>query len=1127
MSENTCNVCGANLIYKDGRWVCPACGAYKEEEISNEEVTLLYNASQKLRLASFDDAEELYADIVKKYPKNSEAHWGLVLSRYGIKYEDDYDGRKLPTCYAATMESFLSDKEYLAALSCAPDAKVRAYYEEQGKIIEKNRIEWYEKASKEPKYDVFLCFKDSDRENNIERTDDSIEVANLYTYLSGKGYRVFFSRVSLRDKTGDKYEPYIYNALNTASVMLVYGSKPEYFESVWMKNEWTRFLKRMREGLKVDGSLIVAYDGMNPAELPKVFSKLQCLDARKKTFYGDLEEQIKRVIDRTKHLNSTEKAHRDQENSERNGSSTAGTQVKTTQTDGTALVGKKAPKRVAITVTLMVVALLISVATLGKSDGYSKSTLRYIPIENGYSVAAGQFYESATVELPHTVNGKPLTTISEGAFKNNKIVKTVIIPSSVTTIEAEAFRGCTGLTSITIPDSVTSIGMGAFRGCDSLESITLPFAGETLTGTSNTHFEYIFGYMFGDAHNYQIGLIPASLKKIVITKAIGKRAFSGCTGLTSITISDSVTSVGEYAFKDCKGLTSIAIPNSVTSIGDGAFSGCTGLTSIAIPNSVTSIGGDAFSGCTGLTSIAIPNSVTSVGDGAFSGCIGLTSITVSGENTVYHSQGNCLIDTKNKALVAACNTSVIPIDGSVTSIGKGAFTKFTGLTSITIPDSVTSIGDSAFRGCTSLTSITIPDSVTSIGYSAFLDCTGLTSITIPDSVTSIGDWAFWDCTGLTSITIPDSVTSIGDCAFQYCTGLTSITIPDSVTNIGESAFEKCTGLTSITVSGENTVYHSRGNCLIDTKNKALVAACNTSVIPIDGSVTSIGKGAFTNCTGLTSITIPDSVTSIGDSAFRGCTSLTSITIPDSVTSIGDSAFWGCTGLTSITIPDSVTSIGYSAFSRCTGLTSITIPDSVTSIGNGAFSRCTGLTSITIPNSVTSIGNGAFSRCTGLTSITIPNSVTSIGNYAFSGCTGLTSITVSGENTVYHSQGNCLIDTKNKALVAACNTSVIPIDGSVTSIGNGAFEKCTGLTSITIPDSVTSIGDSAFWGCTGLTSITIPDSVTSIGDDVFYDCTGLTSITIPDSVTSIGNDAFYGCTGLTSIIFKGTNYRLHW
>lgn len=340
MSNNICNSCGANLIYKDGRWVCPACGAYKEEEISNEEVTLLYNASQKLRLASFDDAEELYADIVKKYPKNSEAHWGLVLSRYGIKYEDDYDGRKLPTCYAATMESFLSDKEYLAALSCAPDAKVKAYYEEQGKIIEKNRIEWYEKASKEPAYDVFLCFKDSDKENNIERTDDSIEVANLYTYLSGKGYRVFFSRETLRDKVAEKYEPYIYNALNTASVMIVYGSKPEYFESVWMKNEWTRFLKRMREGLKVDGSLIVAYDGMNPAELPKVFAGRQCLDARKKTFYGDLETLIARVIAIAKRPKAAV------ERIEIKGAvgrkkTSVGTQIKTIQAGGA--IGKKAP----------------------------------------------------------------------------------------------------------------------------------------------------------------------------------------------------------------------------------------------------------------------------------------------------------------------------------------------------------------------------------------------------------------------------------------------------------------------------------------------------------------------------------------------------------------------------------------------------------------------------------------------------------------------------------------------------------------------------------------------------------------------------------------------------------------
>ena len=195
---------------------------------------------------------------------------------------------------------------------------------------------------------------------------------------------------------------------------------------------------------------------------------------------------------------------------------------------------------------------------------------------------------------------------------------------------------------------------------------------------------------------------------------IGNNAFSGCTGLTSITIPDSVTSIESDAFHGCTGLTSITIPNSVTSIGGYTFDGCTGLTKITIPNSVTSIGGYTFDGCTSLTSITIPNSVTSIGSSAFRGC--------------------------------------------------------TGLTSITIPDSVTSLG--GFDECTGLTSITIPHSVTSIGYRTFFGCTGLTSITIPDSVTSIGQIAFTNCTRLESIIIPDSVTSIGENAFRGCEALT-------------------------------------------------------------------------------------------------------------------------------------------------------------------------------------------------------------------------------------------------------------------------------------------------------------------------------------------------------------------
>ena len=159
------------------------------------------------------------------------------------------------------------------------------------------------------------------------------------------------------------------------------------------------------------------------------------------------------------------------------------------------------------------------------------------------------------------------------------------------------------------------------------------------------------------------------------------------------------------------------------------------------------------------------------------------------------------------------------------------------------------------------------------------------------------------------------------------------------------------------------------------------------------SVTSIGKQAFTNYSGLTSITIPNSVTSIGEEAFSGCSRLTSVVIGNSVTSIGEGAFYYCTGLTSLEIPNSVTSIGNEAFNYCQGLTSVVIGNSVTSIGDKAFFYCQGLTSITIPNCVTSIGDYAFQDCTGLTSITIPNSVTSIGKQAFYGCYGLTSVEI--------------------------------------------------------------------------------------------------------------------------------------
>ncbi len=199
----------------------------------------------------------------------------------------------------------------------------------------------------------------------------------------------------------------------------------------------------------------------------------------------------------------------------------------------------------------------------------------------------------------------------------------------------------------------------------------------------------------------------------------------------------------------------------------------------------------------------------------------------------------------------------------------------------------------------------------------------INTVEIKQGVTSIGLDAFFNCERITNITIPDSVTSIEDAAFVGCSELESIVIPASVTSIGSvNPIWDCPKLSSISVDKRNPIYHSSGNCLIETASKTLIAGCKSSVIPSDGSVTSIWQLAFAECTGLTNIVLPDSVTSIGAYAFTECTGLTNIVLPDSVTSIGCAAFSGCMGLTNITISDSVTNIESIAFDKCEKLTDV-------------------------------------------------------------------------------------------------------------------------------------------------------------------------------------------------------------
>ena len=368
------------------------------------------------------------------------------------------------------------------------------------------------------------------------------------------------------------------------------------------------------------------------------------------------------------------------------------------------------------------------------------------------------------------------------------------------------------------------------------------------------------------------------------------------------------------------------------------------------------------------------------------------------------------------------------------------------------------------------------------------------------SVTSIGRCAFSFCYSLSSVIIPNSVTSIGEYAFSDCFRLTSITIPNKLTSIGAKAFSGCSSLTSVVWNAEDHSDYSTSN---------------SPFYDVRSQITSFAFG--------------DNVKHIPASLCYGMESLTSITIPNSVTSIGNYAFGACKGLTLVTIGNGVTSIGFNAFYSCSSMSSIIVEsgnskydsrNNCNAIINSATNALiVGCQNTLIPNSVTSIESLAFSLCSGLTSVTIPNSVTNVEGDAFWFCEGLTSIVVESGNSKYDSRNNCnaIIETATNTLIAGCQNTVIP--NNLASIGNNAFNGCSGLTSVTIPDCVTSIGRYAFWYCKSLTSVKIGNSVTSIGTYAFCGCKGLTAITLPSSLTSIDYGAFGDCVNIKELYLE--------
>lgn len=764
------------------------------------------------------------------------------------------------------------------------------------------------------------------------------------------------------------------------------------------------------------------------------------------------------------------------------------------------------------------------------------------------------------IEIP-----EGMTMIDHEAFRGNKDLKEIVLPTTLKTIGYGAFEN-TGLEKLVLPASLTSIGDRAFAGIPTLKEVVIPknvtyapniFAGSEnlkkvtfedgitvipasiLAGTSveeihlPSSVEIIDSYAFSE-NEY--------LKKINLkdgVKAIHSGAFSGNGSLAQVDLPDTLEYIADYAFSGTGSLASIDLPASVKQIGYGAFYD-SGLTSIELPANLESIENHAFYS-TRLAEVKLPASLKYLGWGAFSDIDSLKRVEVNSDIATSHYSNSW------SSPFASSPLTVITIKDGVTVVADRMFEGQSGITSLALPSSLLEIRPYAFTGI-GIESLSLPAGLQKLGTHSFASSSSLKSVYIPSSLVE-GDGAFIDSKNLVNISLAPGMTKIIDGLFRG-TGFSEFTIPEGITEIGANAFSDNGNLTAITQP--STLRTMGANTFSYTGLKQLDLPPGMKKIPdgllqgtmieefvIPEGVEEIGERAFANNYSLKSVVLPSSLKKIGYGAFQN-TGIESITFKDGLVEIDDYAFSN-TNLKSILLPNSVTRLGGSAFSGISTLTNITLSEGLTEINVGTFSG-TSLKRVTLPSAVTIIHDSAFSRVSTLKDIIFSDGLKRIERSAFDG-TGLTDVTLPSQleylgagafatgslrsihipkslkeaGTYYWADGPFAGASNLQTVTFEAGTSQVvdnlfrgahieslDLPATIEEIGSSAFAY-SALKEIGLQSGLKHIGASAF-SESPLERITLPDSVTEIGDSAFYR-TNLESIHIPDSVTAIGYSAF--------------------
>jgi len=740
-----------------------------------------------------------------------------------------------------------------------------------------------------------------------------------------------------------------------------------------------------------------------------------------------------------------------------------------------------------------------------------------------------------SVIIPSSLGGSSVTSIGPDAFYNCTNLTSVTIPSCVKRIGLEAFSGCSGLTNVTTFASITNIAPYAFENCSGLVSVTIP-SGVISIGR---------GAFCGCR-----GLTSITIGNGVTS--IGQGAFRDCSSLTNIVVGDGnlqfLSANGLLLSKDGNVLVQgvngdVLIPNRVTSIGDYAFSGCSGLVSVTIPNSVTNIGREAFCKCSGLMDVYMPIEMQGCfQDSVFSNCNSdlrihyYDSASVKfdanggiGGCTITLACGSVLVTPKVSRVgythigwlpeVAAtvpdedvsytaqweANTYTVLFDPNGGNLNGGAESKDVVFDSAYGELPVPVLEFCTFDGWTLGGAAVVPS----------------TKVATAANHTLVAMWSRWgariasdaaltgqtlrelypdDYANLTTVVVEEGVTELPEGFFDGCDNVENLTLPESLETLGYDELPKKIR-ESLDYGADGFIVY-QGWVLGYRDDGA-------SALTLPQGVKGIGTRAFAEFWDLETVVIPDTVKRIGRSAFFECTFLDEVEIPDSVETIGTGAFENCSYMQSLSVGTGVRKVADRAFARCASLQAVAFADGLESVRECAFSNDWRMLSVSLPHSVTNIGDGAFTACRRVKGVAVPANVMTLADMFPAAYTNIESVVVAtGETDIMDDMFNgcaALVD--------------FTWSGSETNVGERAFLGCESLASVAMPDSVLRIGAEAFKGCSSLHDLTLSRSLEALPDFVFEECGALDSFIVPASVMALGECVVDG-SAVSAIYYLG-------